>query len=683
MNVTDNNAIKTWEKLALFIAAGILIVLSLPRNSAFHYEFQKGKEWMSEDIVTPFDFPIYKTAEELSADHNKILNTYKPYFQHDASVEQQQLGMFSENLETRIEQKYNHEKNILLNLLKDAYRRYIVQKTDIPQIFTSRRQLVISVVKNNIYEDYPLSELFTPNDAYEYIFAEFSKKTNAAARQYIFSKINVDDYIRTNISFDEAVTNKIKEQLVENISTTKGVVQAGTKLISRGETINSKNIQILESFKKEYINVEGFLGSFWIVALGQILLVAICLFQLYLMLNWYQPEIFKRAQNIVFILLLIVAAVFGSMQVLKSDINIYFVPLTIIPIYIGTFFRSRTAIFIYLTVIVLVFIYAPNSFEFAFVSLAAGVISVSQFRTWYRRGRLFVAIGLIFLFYALSYITVCLIKDGLFENINLNTLLVFGANAIFVLFACQLIYVFEKIFGFLSNNTLMELSDTNRTLLRQLAEKAPGTFQHSMQVANLAEEVMRQISGETLLIRVGALYHDIGKIMNPEYFIENQQIAGYSLHEKISPEESAEIIIKHVEDGVTLAKKYSLPNKVIDFIKTHHAKSKTMYFLSKYKEKHPDATDFRAFSYPGPNPYYKEHAILMMADSIEAASRSLQTITPETISNLVEEIVNYQISNGYLNDSDLTFRELILAKEIFKSKLKNIYHARIEYPKQM
>ncbi|MDR1553862.1 MAG: HDIG domain-containing protein [Prevotellaceae bacterium] len=681
MATIDKNTIKTWKKIALFIGASVLLVLSLPHNSAFHYEFQKGKQWMSEDIVSPFDFPIYKTAEELSADRNKIIQSYKPYFQYYASVEQQQLSAFSANIETQIGEKYNHEKNILLNLLIGVYQRYILQKNDIPQIFANRQQLIISVIKNNIYEDYPVSELFTPDDAYKYISSEFGKKTSADAAQYIFSRIDMRNYLHTNISFDEAVTNKIKDQLIENISVTKGIVQSGTKLIAKGETISSKNIEILESFKKEYMNGEGFFGSFWLVLLGQILLVAICLFQLYLMLRWYQPEIFNRVQNIAFILLLIVVAVFGSMQAVKSGVNIYLVPLTVVPIYIGTFFRSRTAIFIFLTIIVLVFAYSPNSFEFAFISLAAGIISVSQFRTWYRRGRLFIAIGLIFLFYVLSYITVCLMKDGLFENIDLKTLLIFAANAIFVLFGCQLIYVFEKIFGFLSNSTLMELSDTNRILLRQLAEKAPGTFQHSMQVANLAEEVMRQINGETLLVRVGALYHDIGKIMHPEYFIENQQIAGLSIHENLSPEESAKIIIKHVEDGVALAKKYNLPNKIIDFIKTHHAKSKTRYFLSKYKEQHPDASDFSAFLYPGPNPYYKELAVLMMADSIEAASRSLQTITSETISDLVERIINYQISNGYLNDSDLTFNELVLAKEIFKSKLKNIYHARIEYPK--
>ncbi|MDR0419842.1 MAG: HDIG domain-containing protein [Prevotellaceae bacterium] len=681
MTTTDINIIKSWKKLALFAVASVLLILSLPHNSAFHYEFQKGKEWMSEDIITPFDFPIYKTAEELSADRRKIMETYKPYFQYDVSIEQQQLSMFSSIMETQIDQKYYHEKNILLNLLKNVYQRYIVQKNDIPTIFTNRSQLVISVIKNNIYEDYPISEIFTPDEAYEYIYSQFEKDTDATVRQYMFSKINLHNYLQTNITFDETVTNKIKDQLIENISITKGIVPAETKLIAKGETINSKNIEILESFKKEYKNA-GFVGSLQLVLLGQILLVIICLLQLYLILKWYQPEIFNRTQNLVFILLLIIVSVFGSIQVIQSNANIYFVPLTLVPIYIGTFFRSRTAIFIYMTIIMLVFLYAPNSFEFAFVSLAAGIISVSQFRTWYRRGRMFIAIGLIFLFYSLAYIAVCLIRDGLFENIDLNTLLIFGINAIFVLFGCQLIYVFEKIFGFLSNSTLMELSDTNRILLRQLAEKAPGTFQHSMQVANLAEEVMLQISGESLLVRVGALYHDIGKIMHPEYFIENQQIAGTSIHENLKPEESAKIIIKHVEDGIALAKKYNLPNKIIDFIKTHHAKSNTRYFLSKYKEQHPDATDFSAFTYPGPNPYDKELAVLMMADSIEAASRSLQTITTESISDLVENITDYQISNGYLNSSDLTFKELTLAKEIFKSKLKNIYHARIEYPNQ-
>lgn len=679
---TNSSNIKLRKKWILFTLAGILLVFSLNRNSAFHYEFQTGKEWMSDDIITSFDFPIYKTSEELSADHNKILSTYKPYFQYDAIVEQQQISAFSAYFENSSDNEYyQYEKNILLNLLNDVYQRCILLKDNIPQEFANRQQLVISVVKNNISQDYPLSEVLTVDDAYNYIYSEFLKKSNNFMRRQIFSKINIHNYIQTNITYDEAITNKVKEQLLESISPTKGIVAAGTRLIAKGETINSKNIQILESFKKEYVNAEGFLGNFWLLLFGQVLLVAICLFQLYLLLIWYNPEIFKRAQNIIFILLLLVAAVFGSMQIIKSDMNIYLVPLTIVPIYISTFFRSRTAIFVYITIVMLVFIYAPNSFEFAFVSLAAGIISVSQFRTWYRRGRLFISIGLIFLFYTLSYITVCLIKDGLFDKINLKTILAFGVNVVFVLFAYQLIYVFEKIFGFLSNSTLMELSDTNRTLLRQLAEKAPGTFQHSMQVANIAEEVVRQFDGETLLVRVGALYHDIGKIMNPEYFIENQQTSGFSVHRNMTPEESSKIIIKHIENGIALAKKYNLPADVIDFIRTHHAKSKTRYFLSKYKEQNPDASDFSAFSYPGPNPWSKELAVLMMADSIEAASRTLQSYTEETINNLVEDIVNNQIAEGCMNDTNLTFKELSLAKEIFKSKLKNIYHARIEYPK--
>ena len=679
-SIQDGN-IKAWKKWTLFVITGILLVFSLPRNSAFHYDFQQGKEWLSDDIISPFDFPIYKTSDELSADRKKILDTYKPYFQYNTIVEQQQISSLSAFIDSNIDEKYQNEKNILLNLLRDVYQRCILQKNDMPPQFTERQRLVISVMKNNIAQDYPLAEILSPEDACNYIYSQFFLQHNGFIRQYIFSKVSIRNYVKPNIAYDEIMTNKVKEQLLESISPSKGIVTAGTKLIAKGETITSKNIQILESFKREYANSESFIGNFWVLLIGQILFVAICLLQLYLMLIWYQPEIFKRIQNLIFILLLIVAAVFFSMQVVKSDANIYFVPLTIVPIYISTFFRSRTVIFVYLSIIMLIFIYVPNSFEFAFVSLTAGIVSVSEFRTWYHRGRLFISIGLILLFYILSYITVCFIRDGLFTGIDLKILLVFGVNAVFVLFAYQLIYIFEKVFGFLSNSTLMELSDTNRTLLRQLAEKAPGTFQHSVQVANLAEEVVRQINGDSLLVRVGALYHDIGKTLNPEYFIENQQQLGYSMHKDMQPSESAKIIIKHVENGITLAKKHSLPADVIDFIRTHHASSKARYFLSKYKEQNPDATDFSEFSYPGPNPFTKELAVLMMADSIEAASRTLNPYTEQTINDLVEDIVNAQIVEGYMNAANITLEELAQAKEIFKTKLKNIYHARIEYPK--
>ena len=677
--IHDDN-IKVWKKWILFVVAGILLVLSLPRNAAFHYDFQTGKEWLSDDLISPFDFPIYKTSEELSADRKKILDTYKPYFQYSAIVEQQQISSFSAFIDNNLDDKYQLEKSILLNLLRDVYQRYILQKSDVPQEFASRQQLVISVVKNNISQDYPLAEIFMPEDACKYIYSNFILQSKNFFRQQVFSRINIRNYVKPNIAYDEITTNKVKEQLLEDISPSKGIVAAGTKLISKGEIITSKNIQILESFKREYKNSTGVTGSFWLLLIGQILFVIICLLQLYFMLQWYQPVVFKRMQNLVFMLLLIAIAVFCSMQVIKASANIYLVPLAIVPIYISTFIRSRAAISVYISIIMLIFLYAPNSFEFAFVSLTVGIVSVSEFRTWYRRGRLFTSIGQIFLAYVLSYITVCLIKEGSLANVDLKILLSFGINAIFVLFAYQLIYIFEKIFGFLSNNTLIELSDTNRTLLRQLAEKAPGTFQHSMQVANLAEEVVRQINGDTLLVRVGALYHDIGKTLNPEYFVENQQ-HGYSVHQDIQPDESAQIIIKHVENGVTLAKKHNLHADVIDFIRMHHAKSTVRYFLSKYKEQNPDATDFSAFSYPGPNPQNKELAVLMMADSIEAASRTLPTYTEETINNLVEDIVNAQIVAGYMDAANITLKELSKAKEIFKTKLKNIYHARIAYPK--
>jgi len=678
----------------LFLVAIVAILVFLPRERKFKYEFQKGKAWMHEDLIAPFDFPIYKTDSEIIAERNAILSNVKPIFRLDSAVLIRVLPRFKTEVSDLFENQNKERKNtaqipepIMAELQKQlsfVYKKGIISNGEYFDI-SGKQTNSISILTGNRAFETPLSELFSTGSAIDYL----QTKAAIIASKYPISgsfvkSIDWGNYVLANLHFDAKSTEIITQDMLANLSITKGLVYAGESIVTKGEVINQDLYQIIFSLKREHESKIGFRGSFRVLILGQALLISMLFLMLFLFLYNFRREILSDNRKIIFILLLItIMAILSSILIKRNIINIYIIPLAIVPIFIRTFYDSRLALFIHLVTVFLVGFFVPNSFEFVFIHFIAGIIAIISLTNLYRRGKLFLSISLVYISYIAVYVGIAIIQEGSILTIDPYSFLWFAINALLLLTSYQLIYLFEKIFGFLSDTTLMELSDTNQDLLRQLAEKAPGTFQHSLQVANLAEEAIFKIGGNPLLARAGALYHDIGKMNNPYYFIENQA-SGFNPHQGIDYEESAEIIIKHVAEGIQIAKKHNIPEQIIDFIRTHHGTNKVQYFLRLYREKYPELKDnVSLFSYKGPKPFSRETAVLMMADAVEAASRALKTITYEAINDLVENIINYQQIEEQYSDADITFKDITVVKSAFKKKLLNIYHARIEYPKAM
>jgi hypothetical protein len=680
-------------RVIYFLLSIALIVFFLPREGRFKYEFQKGKVWMHEDLFAPFDFPIYKVENEILAEKNRILRDFKPFFRFDSVA----YITASESFRADYYQKFNELQLVsktrqqpaepvyftsIEAALKIIFKRGIIDPSELQQS-KALTQGAISILINNLAYETPVSEIYTPTTAKDYIQStviraielDGSKEANML-REFSFIK-----YLTANLNYDASSSEKVKSTMLSNLSLTKGLVQTGERIISTGEVVGNDSFKVLESLKLEYENRLGFAQNIWMLLLGQVLLVSILFLVLYLFLENFRKEVLTYDLKVVFILLLISSITIASSFVLKSEsVSIYIIPFAIVPIFIRAFYDSRLALFIHLVTIFLVGFFVPNSFEFVFINFIAGIVAILSLTNLYRRGKLFLTVSLVLLSYLVVYLGIVIIQEGTPTAINPITLMWFSINALLLLASYQLIYIFEKIFGFLSDTTLMELSDTNQELLRKLAEVAPGTFQHSLQVANLAEAAIYRIGGNPLLVRTGALYHDIGKMNNPFYFIENQS-PEFNPHHNLEFEESAEIIIKHVNDGVALAKKHRLPEQLIDFICMHHGTSKVQYFWKLFKDKFPEMTDdVHRFVYPGPKPNSKETAVLMMADSVEAASRALKKITHEAIESIVENVITYQQMEDQFNESNITFKDIPIIKQVFKKKLLNIYHARIEYP---
>jgi len=571
-------------------------------------------------------------------------------------------------------------KDQTINLLDKIYTKGIIDFTGIEEDIINYDQIII--LKEKIAENYSTNDLYTQKLAYEYVVGHINEYLDSNQRNIkypdYFKSINLYEYIVSNVLYDQNTSEAVKNEML-TISLTEGKVQAGEKIISQGEVIDTYLHRILESLKYESETRIGDGYFAQIILLGQIIFVFACIFVLFLFLLNFRSEILKHSLKTTFILMLVLIFVIIS----RFTINfLYIVPFALIPIIIRTFYDARLALFIHIITLLLVGFMAPNGFEFVFLSFIAGIVAIFSLTNVYRRGKLFLSAGLIMFTYSFVYFGLAITQEGNLSGIEYRNFLYFAINGGFILLAYPLIYIFEKIFGFLSDLTLMELSDTNQKLLRSLAEKAPGTFQHSMQVANLAEEAIHKIGGNPLLVRTGALYHDIGKVINPIYFIENQR-TGFNPHDMHEFDESANIIISHVKDGVELAKKNNLPDPLIEFIRTHHGTTKVQYFYRSYIKKFPDMdVDVNMFTYPGPKPYSKEMAVLMMADSVEAASRSLTDISEEKISNLVENIISDQMNEGQFEYVDINFRDVTEIKNIFKDKLMNIYHARIKYPEK-
>jgi cyclic-di-AMP phosphodiesterase PgpH len=705
------NYIKThfedFSRILLFIGCAIVIVLLLPREGKFKYEYQKAKPWMHEDLIAPFDFPIYKLDQDLDTERDSTLKDYKPYFNLNQDVVKEQLDLFTKNYEKKWNkwilklktqntlsnvdgtyQSFIHGKqryfNLAYNLLENAYHRGILEFSD-NYIKDVNPQRPIFVVQDKIATEVLFSDIYTPKSAYQYIFEEIDKReelhTNQLKNQF-FRDLNLNEYIVPNLFFDEKASLAVKQSLIGNISLSEGMVQAGERIISKGEVITNETYKVLESLKKEYQDKIGSTSKYANIFAGQLIVVMMAFIVIYLFMRNFRNKILKNQVRTSFILFIIILFFVSARLTLRmNEISFYILPFTIIPIIVRTFYDSRLALFIHSINLILVGFIAPNGFEFILLNFIAGSVAIYSL-TNYRRGRIVTTAMLVTGSYCITYFGIILTQQGSLKDINYESFLQFGINGLLVLLSYPLIYVFEKLFGFLSDATLMELSDINQPLLRKLAEIAPGTFQHALQVSSLAEEAIIKIGGNPLLGRAGALYHDIGKMDRSIFFIENQN-TGINPHDDLDFEESARIIISHVEKGIQVARSYHLPEPVIDFIRTHHGTSTVHYFYRSFIKRYPDKESERnKFRYSGPKPFSKEMAVLMMADAVEAASKSLPSTNEQAINKLVEDIIENQMREEQFSEANITYKDIALVKELFKQKLRDIYHARITYPKE-
>ncbi len=698
MSITD-----LWSKSKKNIYLGILFGLSIilvtylfPREGKFRYEYQKGRPWMHEVLIAPMDFPVYKTEAELNRERDSMLTTFSPFFSYDTSLVNYELNNFNAYFnELRLSNTgtgnelsasdYEMIRSELALIIDEVYETGIYERNERTEGLLNENKSIM-LVKGNVAEEILIKNLFTHKEAYEYVRNKRLElqneiSDNISLRVFEFlSAISLGDFLKPNVSYNEVKSNAERENILKDISLTRGLIQKGELIISRGELVNDWRFRVLESFRQEYAERVGIYNS-WLFIVGQVLLVSACFLILFLFLYNFRREVLESFQKTLFILiLLIVFVALTRIVIMLPEISVYLIPFAIIPIIIRTFYDPRLALFILLVTMMITGFIVPNSFEFIFLNFLGAVVVIFTLTNTYRRGKLFFSASMVFLTLSLVYFGIGIIQEGDVSEIEWLNYAWFAGNSVLILLSYPLIYIFEKTFGFLSDATLFELSDTNQPLLRKLAEEAPGSFQHSMQVANLAEEGARVVGANPLLIRAGALYHDIGKVAGSEYFTENQS-EQFNPHDNLEPEKSAEIIIGHIKQGLDLAKKNGLPQQIIDFIRTHQGTTKAYYFYRQYKEKYPDRDiDLSEFTYPGPKPFTKEQAILMMADAVEASSRSLKEYSEDKIRILVDNIIDNQMKEGQFTLAPITFRDISKIKETFVSRLNTIYHARISYP---
>ena len=670
--------------ILLYIISIVIVCFLFPREGKFPYEFQKGKIWGHDDLFAPFDIPILKTQQELDAEKDSLLKTFVTYYNLNPEVAEQQKEQFRQAYDEHWNKAdlYEGKKDRLYQhavaLLDSVYGRGILQVDENGANQSLSNQMVI--IKNNIASEGDRREMLTPKSAYELVMNVLNRMDQGDIS--FMRSLNLNNYIQPNLTFNVDITNTVKNEQIGKLSYYKGMIPVNRKIIARGETVNEEKFIILTSMRQEFVNRMGVSGDFKQIWAGQAIVVIVCFLLIYVYLMFFCPEIFRSTLRTAFLLLIMVLFIGLSCIVVRNGyFSLYILPYVFIPLIICTFYDARIASFVYMITLLLIGFIAPNGFEFVFLNFVAGIMGLININSIYRRGSLFKSIIVVILTYCSVYTAMVLMQGTNILLIDWMNFVRFTINGTFLFLAYPSIFIFEKTFGFISDITLMELSDTNQPLLRKLSEVAPGTFQHSLQVANLSEEVIRKIGGNPLLVRTGALYHDVGKINRHEYFIENQA-GNRNPHEDLSPENSAQIIIGHVTNGIEIARKNRIPQHIIDFIRTHHGTTTVRFFYQLQQKLNPNKQTVRSkFVYPGPIPFSKEMVVLMMCDSIEAASRSLKEINQFNISEMVNIIINYQILEDQYNDANITYREINTAKQIITNRLMNIYHVRIEYPK--
>ena len=664
-------------KSLTFIATVSVIVYFLPNEGKFNYQFDINKPWKSGLLQASFDFPIYKNDIQVQKEQDSILADYQPYFQIDKEAEKNVLSKLREDYNKTLRHSLPGTDYVryIERTLKALYEDGIIAGNDLKRM-EEDSIIAIRLVDKNVATSRFIDQLYTVKEAYEYLL-------NADTTHYkkkILQQCNLNDYITPNLVYDEEKSEAAQKDLLSNISWANGFVLNGQKIIDRGEIVDEQTYNILESLRKEWEKRSDSVQEKRLTLAGQILYVGIFLFCFMAYLELFRADYYERKGTLTLLFALIVFfPVLSSIMVEQNLSSIYVVPFAMIPIIVRVFLDSRTAFMAHVTIILLCSITLRFPHEFILLQVVAGMVAIYSLRELSQRSQLLRTALVVFISYALLYFAFELIHEDDLTKLNTRMYIYFMINGILLLFAYPLLFLLEKIFGFTSDVTLVELSNINNSLLREMSEVAPGTFQHSLQMANLAAAAANKIGGKSQLVRTGALYHDIGKMVNPAFFTENQ--SGVNPHKSLSYEQSAQVIISHITDGLKLAEKHNLPKVIKDFISTHHGRGLTKYFYISYKNEHPDEeVDQEKFRYPGPNPFTKEQAVLMMADSVEAASRSLPEYTEESISTLVDKIIDTQVSEGYFKECPITFKDIATVKALFKEKLKTMYHTRISYP---
>ncbi|MFP2994409.1 HDIG domain-containing metalloprotein [Spongiivirga sp. MCCC 1A20706] len=666
-------------KIFLYVLTTVLIVYFFPKGGKFKYEFQKGKPWQYENLYAPYDFAIQKTEAELERDRDRIRQNITPYYRVD------------ENVEVTVAEKLdNSYRNILsdsvingisrieikrfaTNILNDFYQVGVVGNTE--DSFDKKTGYLIK--NGNQLEEINRDRLLKINQLKRQVSVKTRGTRFENATDAVYNLLF--EVVSPNVIFDKERTDQVIENALKNISYTKGNVEKGIRIISKGEVVEGQTFRILDSLKSEYESQVWSESNYYWIVVGYILLVALALLMLFLFLKKYRFDIYEDNTKVTFLFFNVILMVLLTTFVVKVKADyVYIVPLCILPITIKAFFDARLGLFTHvITVLILGFI-VPNSFEYLFLQIIAGIVTILTVSELSRRANLFISLGQIVFVYALAYFAFVIIQEGTIKELNWTNIGFFALNGLLCFLVLFLILIYEKAFGLVSDVSLLELSDTNSKLLKELANEAPGTFHHSLQVANLAEAAANEIGANAMLVRVGALYHDIGKMHDPVYFSENQATS-INPHDELAPNESARIIFDHVLEGIKIAKKNNLPDRIIDFIRTHHGTLPVYYFFMKQQEIDPE-TNIDDFRYPGPMPFSKETAILMMSDSVEAASKSLKEPTATKIDNFVERIIDKQMEEGQFLNANITFKEIQIIKKVLKRKLNNIYHLRVEYP---
>jgi len=664
-------------KSLLILSSSVLILYIFPLGGQFKYEFQKGRVWQYPDFYSPFDFSILKSEAEVKKDEATALKNLKLYLRADETIKNQ---VYSKYAEAFIGFFQDQQNPMVLDSLYDFGKQLLDEVYFygvLPPNYVHQGNPEILLIQGQTETPILVNKFFKPEKLFEFIGSRI------VSSSYVpFEDMYKDlffELIVPNVSLDKNFYETAKAQVLQNISRSRGFIPSGKLIVAEGALVDEETFEILNSLRKEFTLQQEGQSSYWVL-FGYSILIVLTFTLLLLFLNIYRFSIYEDNRKLTFIFFNILVVIISVTLTINYNTNYVFaVPICILPLIIKAFFDARLGLFIHLLTVLLLGFIVPNSFEFVFLQITAGIVTIQSVAQLYRRANLFISVGQIVLVYLTGYVAFTTIQEGNLLQINFAPMGLFMLNGLLMLFVQPLIYIYERIFGLVSDVSLLELSDTNSNLLKELSDKAPGTFHHSLQVANLAEAAANEIGANTLLVRVGALYHDIGKLKSPMYFSENQT-GTLSPHEELTPKQSAEIIINHVLDGVAIAQKNKIPDRIIDFIRTHHGTSTVYYFYKKQEELTPDKVNIEDFRYLGPKPFSKETAILMMADAVEAASKSLKEPNINELQAFIDKIIDGKMAAQQFNSSDITFSEIETIKKVLFKKLVNVYQLRIEYP---